>query len=89
MSTTIESKSLITKGQIKAGRALLGWSQLDLSNFSGVSLNTIKRIESGEGKVMARLQTIEDIVGAFSSHGLMFQNEDTRIAVILRLNKDS
>jgi predicted transcriptional regulator len=32
--------------QIKAARALLGWSQEDLSEKSGVALPTIKRIEA-------------------------------------------
>lgn len=83
MRTKKQPKSPISKGQIRAGRALLGWSQRDLSTISGVSLNTIKRIENGEGRIKSRLQTVEDITDAFSRYGLTFENEANRIVVVL------
>jgi predicted transcriptional regulator len=82
-STKIRSNSIITKEQIKAGRALLGWSQHDLSEFSSVSLNTIKRIESGDDKINARFQTIEKIIETFSEHNLTFQNDTNKLVITL------
>ena len=34
----------ITPGQIRAARAFLGWSMVDLANAATVSVSTIKRI---------------------------------------------
>lgn len=38
----------IRAGQIKAARALLGWSQGDLAAATGLSVTTIRNLESGE-----------------------------------------
>jgi transcriptional regulator with XRE-family HTH domain len=35
--------------QIRAARGLLGWSQSELARRAGLSLPTIKRVESGVG----------------------------------------
>ena len=35
--------------QLRAGRALLGWSQTDLAQRAGLSVPTVKRLESGRG----------------------------------------
>jgi predicted transcriptional regulator len=87
MSTIEGSKSIITQGQIRAGRALIGWSQIELSQKSGVSLNTIKRLEAGEGPIKARLQSVQKIIDAFIRHGLSFQNDVGRIGIVLVLDE--
>jgi transcriptional regulator with XRE-family HTH domain len=83
MSSKIGSKRLISKGQIRAGRAFLGWSQRDLSTISGVSLNTVKRIEKGEGRIKARFQTVEDLTEAFMRYGVIFESDAGKIGVAL------
>jgi transcriptional regulator with XRE-family HTH domain len=35
--------------QLRAARALLGWSQTQLGEKAGLSLPTVKRVESGRG----------------------------------------
>jgi transcriptional regulator with XRE-family HTH domain len=35
--------------QLRAARGLLGWSQSDLADRAGLSLPTVKRVESGIG----------------------------------------
>ena len=35
--------------QVRAARALLGWTQQDLSKHSGVSLSTLNRLERNDG----------------------------------------
>lgn len=56
--------------QIKAARALLGWSQGDLAKASGLSQTGIGRIENGENKPNA--ETTIRITEAFGSHGIEF-----------------
>jgi DNA-binding XRE family transcriptional regulator len=43
------STKLASAGQIKAGRALLDWSQTELANKAGLSLPTVKRVEAERG----------------------------------------
>jgi DNA-binding XRE family transcriptional regulator len=61
---------LITPAQIRAGRALIGWKQVDLAKASGVSEITIKKIE--RGKSDPRNSTIAAIRSAFDSAGIFF-----------------
>ena len=45
------SSSILTIGveQLRAGRALLGWSQTRLAEMAGLSLPTVKRVETASG----------------------------------------
>jgi transcriptional regulator with XRE-family HTH domain len=67
---------LITIRQVKAARALLGWSQADLANRSGVSEPTIARLESAEGELGGREGTGEKIRRAIESAGVEFIDEN-------------
>jgi transcriptional regulator with XRE-family HTH domain len=40
---------LITTQQLRAARGLLGWSQSELAERAGLSLPTVKRVETGTG----------------------------------------
>jgi len=40
---------LISMEQLRAARALLGWSQTQLANRAGMSLPTVKRVETERG----------------------------------------
>jgi transcriptional regulator with XRE-family HTH domain len=62
--------------QIKAARALLGWSQDDLANAAEISVPTIKRLEALDGPLGGRDQTAEKIVGAIVSAGVEFIDEN-------------
>ena len=62
--------------QIKAARALLGWSQDDLASRSGLSIPTIKRLEAAEGDIGGREETREAIVGALQEGGIEFIAEN-------------
>jgi DNA-binding Xre family transcriptional regulator len=65
-------KALITTAQIRAGRALLRWSSNDLSNYSGIGISTIKRLETMEGVPSVNLSTLIAIQNAFESNGVEF-----------------
>ncbi len=62
--------------QIKAGRALLGWSQDQLADASGVSRPTIKRLEAEGGMLGGRASTAEKIRRALEAAGIEFTNGD-------------
>jgi transcriptional regulator with XRE-family HTH domain len=61
---------MITAPQIRAARALLGWSQLDLVRESGVSASAIKNIERGSTDY--RASTLAAIRTAFETAGVIF-----------------
>ncbi|MFZ2081378.1 MAG: helix-turn-helix domain-containing protein, partial [Xanthobacteraceae bacterium] len=63
---------LATIRQIKAARALLGWSQSDLARRSGVSEPTIARLESAEGELGGRQLTAKKIQSALEASGIEF-----------------
>lgn len=62
--------------QVKAARALLGWSQSDLATASGISEPTIKRLEAQDGYLGGSASTIEAIGDAFNSAGVEFIPEN-------------
>jgi predicted transcriptional regulator len=63
---------VITIRQIKAARALLGWSQSDLARESGISEPTVARLESATGELGGRAQTGKRIVEALQQAGIQF-----------------
>ena len=62
--------------QIKAARALLGWSQGDLAEKSGVSAPTVKRLEAADGEIGGRLETGEALDTALEKAGVEFIAEN-------------
>jgi transcriptional regulator with XRE-family HTH domain len=67
---------VVTIRQVKAARALLGWSQADLAAKSGVSEPTIARLESAEGELGGRENTAEKLRAAITAAGIEFIEED-------------
>jgi transcriptional regulator with XRE-family HTH domain len=67
---------VISVRQIKAARALLGWSQEDMAKHSAVSYPTVARLESSEGELGGRKDTAGKIVAALESAGVEFTNGD-------------
>lgn len=65
--------AMITPGQIRAARALLGWKQTDLASASGVSEISIKNIE--RGATDPRASTLRAIQAAFEAGGVIFLEE--------------
>jgi predicted transcriptional regulator len=58
--------------QVKAARALLGWTQPDLAAASGVSVPTIARLESEDGDLGGRASTGAAIRAALEQAGMIF-----------------
>ncbi|TPP05954.1 PAS domain-containing protein [Rhizobium glycinendophyticum] len=61
----------LTPMQIRAGRAMLQWTLGDLSDLSGISVSSIRRIEA-EGERATRPASMSAIRKAFEDHGLCF-----------------
>ncbi len=62
--------------QIKAARALLAWSQEDLASAAAVSLPTIKRLESADGLLGGRADTVQKLQTALVKAGVEFISEN-------------
>jgi len=62
--------------QIKAARALLGWSQEQLAFASNVSVPTIKRLEAQDGPLGGRTDTGDKIEAALAKAGIEFIDEN-------------
>lgn len=62
--------AMITPRQIRAARALLGWSQQQLADEAIVSLNAVTRLE--KGKVDSRVSTITAIEKTLIKAGVEF-----------------
>ena len=60
--------AVIPGSQIRAARVLLRWSQIELCRRSGVSRDTLVKIERGEGN--PQLATTEKLVRALEDGGL-------------------
>ena len=61
---------MITSGQMRAARALLGIDQKELAARAGVSLPTIQRMEASDGTVRGVVDTLTKVVEALNQAGI-------------------
>ena len=72
--------------QIRAARALLGWSQDKLARRADIGLATLRRIEQTEGIVKGNFSTVIKIQKALEQAGIHFTEDDTgEIGVRLKM----
>jgi len=69
-------KRSLTSFQIRAARALIGWSAEDLAGHSSVSLRTIRRAEIGGGQTSLTAPNDLAIRRAFELAGVEFIDEN-------------
>ena len=62
----------LTGEQLRAARALLRWEQKQLAEASGVSLETIKRLEKMAGPIGGLARTSDAIQAALEAAGVAF-----------------
>ena len=67
-------KVAISAAQVRAGRALLAWSQDQLVQASGVPKRTLARLELGEGDPQRR--TMDAIRATLEAAGVVFIEEN-------------
>ena len=70
----VASVIAITGEQIRAARALARVEQTTLAEATGLSLETIKRVERIRGPVNVNLKTLHAITGAFRGMGIVFDS---------------
>ncbi|MGB7257951.1 MAG: helix-turn-helix transcriptional regulator [Pseudolabrys sp.] len=61
---------MITAGQLRAARALLGIDQRELAQRSGLSLPTIQRMEASDGVVRCNVDSLMKLVDALTADGI-------------------
>ena len=67
---------MLTAAQIRAARALLGWSQPALAKASGVSLPTIVRMEGAVGPGRSSAANVDAVRRALETAGVVFLEAD-------------
>jgi predicted transcriptional regulator len=67
---------MLSASQIRGARAILRLGQVELAEAADVSLETVKRIESMEGDLRIRLDTLTKIKTALERAGIEFIAEN-------------
>jgi transcriptional regulator with XRE-family HTH domain len=66
---------MITAGQLRAARALLGIDQKTLAERSGLSVPTIQRMEASEGVIRGNVDSLMKLTAALDSLGIALLGE--------------
>jgi transcriptional regulator with XRE-family HTH domain len=66
---------VITSGQMRAARALLGIDQRELARRSRLSLPTIQRMEASDGVVRGNVDSLMKLVDALAGNGIELISE--------------
>jgi transcriptional regulator with XRE-family HTH domain len=66
---------VISAGQLRAARALLGIDQRQLAELSGLSVPTIQRMEASDGVVRGNVDSLVKLTGALETAGIQLIGE--------------
>ena len=66
------SLAMLTGQQIRAARAMLKWTAKDLAERSGLSWDTIQRMDSSDGPLPGRAVNVDKVKRAFEDAGVIF-----------------
>jgi transcriptional regulator with XRE-family HTH domain len=76
--------------QIKAARAMLGWSAIELANRSGVGSASIKRYEVQDGVPVANTKNLMSIRNTLEEAGIEFTGDPlVNPGVTLKIKHDN
>jgi transcriptional regulator with XRE-family HTH domain len=67
---------MITSGQMRAARALLGIDQRALAERSGLSLPTIQRMEASDGVIRGNVDSLMKLTTALQAAGIELIGDD-------------
>lgn len=80
---------MLSSNQIRAARALLGWSGTDLADLSGVGITTLRRYELQRGIPSAYTSVLMMIKQTLESAGIEFTGDPlVNPGVTLRIKCD-
>lgn len=78
---------LVTGRQVRAARALLGWSQYKLADEAGISVTPIARFE--RGVVDTKIGTLKVLMQTLEKAGIDFlSKKDGRMGVMVKPSED-
>ena len=77
---------MLTAAQLRAARALLGWSQPTLAKASGISLPTIVRMEGQQGPGRSSAANVDAVRRALETAGVLFLDGEDGPGVRLKPN---
>ena len=66
---------MITSGQMRAARVLLGIDQRQLASLSGLSVPTIQRMEASEAVVRGNVDSLVKLIEALDAAGIEIISE--------------
>jgi transcriptional regulator with XRE-family HTH domain len=69
--------SVITAGQLRASRAILGLDQRALAEAAGLSLPTIQRMEASNGVIRGNVDSLMKLVNALDTLGIELISDNT------------
>ena len=69
---------MMTSGQLRAARAILGLDQKALAALAGVSLPTVQRMEASDGVVRGTVETLTKVVEALERAGVVLIGDGAR-----------
>jgi transcriptional regulator with XRE-family HTH domain len=78
---------MIFSREIRAGRALLGWSQLELAKAASVGVATVRRLETAGTEIRGSVETIWKIQRALEEAGIEFIPEEAGRGPGVRLTR--
>ena len=68
---------MITAGQVKASRALLGIDQRKLAKVAGLSLPTIQRMEASDGVIRGNVDSLMKLIAALDALGIELMSDNS------------
>jgi transcriptional regulator with XRE-family HTH domain len=75
LNVYIDIQIVISAGQLRAARALLGIDQRALAEAAGLSVATIQRMESSEDVVRGNVDSLMKLVAALEQAGIELLDE--------------
>ncbi len=79
---------MISGRQIRAARALLGWSGQKLADKCGISLKTLRRYEPQNGVPAGSAKVLESIGSVLEGHGIVFTGDPVKDPGVILNQKD-
>jgi transcriptional regulator with XRE-family HTH domain len=67
-----KGSEILTGEQLRAARAMLKMEQAELAKLSGISIDTIKRLERVDGPLHVHARTLHNLRSAFEEEGVIF-----------------
>jgi transcriptional regulator with XRE-family HTH domain len=68
---------MISSGQLRAARALLGLDQKALAELAGLSVPTIQRMEASEDVIRGNVDSLMKLISALNASGIVLLGEGT------------